>query len=72
MSMEFFRESELQSQNMLESHSSQIFQNQDSYTLFLEQPLEEKSYLEKSIKILQESALQFQKSSAQSINRLET
>ena len=44
MSIEFFRESELQSQNMLDSHSSQIFQNQDSYTTFLEQPLEEKLY----------------------------
>ena len=52
-----------QSQNMLDSHSSQIFQNQDSYTPFLEHPFEEKSHLEKSIEILQESLLQFQKSS---------
>jgi len=44
---------------MLDSHSSQIFQNQDSYTPFLEHPLEEKSYTEKSIEILQESAQQF-------------
>ena len=48
------------------------FQNQDSYTPILEHPLAEKSNLEKSIEILQESALQFQKSSSQSIDRLET
>jgi len=54
------------------THDSYCFGNQDSYTPFLEQSLEEKSDLEKSIEILQESALQFQKSSAQSINRLET
>ena len=51
-SMEWFRESELQSQNMLDSQfsqSSQSFQNQDSYIPFLEHPLEEISYLEKSI-----------------------
>ena len=59
MSMECLRESERQSQNMLDSHSSKIFQNQDSYITFLEQPLEEKSYLEKNIEILQETALQF-------------
>ena len=57
---------------MLDSQSSLSFQNQDSYTPFLEHLLEEKSSLEKSIEILQESALQFQKSFAQSINRLET
>jgi len=57
---------------LLDSQSSQSFQNQDSYTTCLKHPLEETSYLEKSIEILQESALQFQKSSAQSINRLET
>ena len=67
--MECLRESERQSQNMLDS---QIFQNQDPYTPFLEHLLEETSHLEKSIKILQESALQFQKSSTQPINRLET
>ena len=59
MSMERFRESELKSQNMLDSQSSLSFQNQDSYTPFLDHPLEEKSSLEKSINILQESALQF-------------
>ena len=57
---------------MLDSHSSQIFQNKYSYTPFLEHPLEEKSYVENSIEILQESVLQFQKSSTQSIDRLET
>jgi len=70
MNMECFCESELQSQNLLDSRSSQSFQNQDSYTLFLKHPLEEKSYQEKSIEILQVSALQFQKSSSQSIDRL--
>ena len=70
--MECFRESELQSQNILDSQSSLSFQNQDSYTPFLDHSLEEKSSLEKSIKILQESALQFQKSSSQSIDRMET
>jgi len=54
-SMECLRESDRQSQNMLDSHCSQIFQNQDPYTPFLEHPLEETSYLEKSIEILQES-----------------
>ena len=70
MSKELLRESKLQSQDMLDSQSSESFQNQDSYTPFLEHPLEKKSYLEKSIEILQESTLQFQKSSTQSINRL--
>ena len=56
---------------MLDSQSSLSFQNQDSYTPFLKYPLEEKSSLEKSIEILQESALQFQKSSSQSIDRFE-
>jgi len=55
-SMECFRESELQSQNMLDSQSSLSFQNQDSYTLFLEQPFEEKSKVEKSIAILHETS----------------
>ena len=59
LTKELLRESERPSQNLLDSHSSQIFQNQDSYTSFLEHSLEEKSHLEKSIKILQESALQF-------------
>jgi len=44
MSMECLRESERQSQNILDSFSQQ---NQDSYTPFLEHPLEEKLYLEK-------------------------
>ena len=70
--MECFHESELQSQNMLDSQSSLSFQNQDSYTPFLDHSLEEKLHLEKSIEILQESALQFQKSSSQSIDRLKT
>ena len=69
---ELLRESERQSQNILDSHSSQIFQNQDSYAPFLEQPFEEKSELEKSIKILHETSQQFKKSFAQSIDRLET
>jgi len=56
-SMERLRESEHQSQNILDSHSSQNFQNQDPYTHFLKQPLEDTSYLENSIEILQESAL---------------
>ena len=64
MSIELLRESEPQSQNLLDSQSSQFFQNQDSYTPFLEQPFEEKTEVEKSIEILQESAQQFQKSSA--------
>ena len=46
---ELLLESERQSQNLLDSQSSQFFQNQDSYTPFLEQPSEEKSELEKSI-----------------------
>ena len=54
------------------TQDSCCFENQDSYTPFLEHSLEETSYLEKSIEILQEFTLQFQKSSAQSINRLET
>ena len=41
------------------TQDSCCFGNQDSYTLFLEQPLEEKSDLKKSIEILQESAQQF-------------
>ena len=65
-------ESKLQSHNIFDSHASQNFQNQDSYTPILEHPLAEKSSLEKRIEILQESALQFQKSSSQSIDRLET
>jgi len=48
-SIECLRESERQSQNTLDSHSSQFFQNQDSYTPFLEHALEEKSEIEKSI-----------------------
>ena len=71
-SKELLRESKLQSQNMLDSQSSLSLQNQDSYTPFLDHSLEEKSSLEKSIEILQESTLQFQKSSSQSIDRLET
>ena len=71
-SKELLCESKPQSQNILDSHSSQNFQNQDSYTPFLEHPLKEKSSLEKSIEVLQEPALQFQKSSSQSIDRLET
>ena len=55
------------------TQDSYCFENQDPFTTpFLEHPLEETSHLEKSIKILLESALQFQKSSARSINRLET
>jgi len=72
MSMECFRESELQSQNTLDSQSSLSFQNQDSYTPFLDHSLEEKSHLEKSIENLQESTLQFQKSFSLSIDRLKT
>ena len=69
---ELLRESERQSQNLLDLQSSQFFQNQDSYTPFLEQPFEEKSELEKSIEILHETSQQFQKSFTQSIDRLET
>jgi len=54
------------------THDSCCFGNQDSYTPILEHPLKKTSHLEKSIEILQESTLQFHKSSAQSINRLET
>ena len=68
---ELLRESERQSQNLLDSQSSQIFQKQDSYTPFLEQPFKE-SEVEKSIEILHETSQQFQKSLAQSIDRLET
>ena len=70
-SKELFCESKPQSQNILDSHSSQNFKNQDSYNPLLEHPLE-KTSLEKSIEILQESTLQFQKSSSQSIDRLDT
>ena len=52
------------------THDS-YFRNQDFYTPFLEQPIEDTSHLEKSIEVLQESALKFQKSSTESINRLE-
>jgi len=41
------------------TQDSCCFGNQDSYTPILEHSLEEKSYLEKSIEVLQESALQF-------------
>ena len=71
-SKEFLCESKFQSQNVFDSHSSQNFQNQDSYTPILEQPLGDTSYLDKSIEVLQESILQFQKSSAESVNRVET
>jgi len=54
------------------THDSCCFENQDSYTHILEHSLEKISHLEKSIEVLQESALQFQKSAAQSINRMET
>ena len=66
-SKELLCESKLQSQTMLDSQSSLSFQNQDSYTPFLDHLLVEKSSLEMSIEILQESALQFQKSSSQSM-----
>ena len=69
--IELLHESEGQSQNLLDSQSSQFFQNQDSYTLFLEQLFEEKSELEKSVKILHKTSQQFQKSSTKSIDRLE-
>ena len=62
MSMKLLHESEQQSQNMLDSQSSQFFQNQDSYTPFLEQLFDEKSELEKSIEAnLQEAERQYQK-----------
>ena len=41
------------------THDSCCFGNQDSYTPFLEQPLEDTSHLEKSVEVLQESTLQF-------------
>ena len=44
---ELLRESERPSQNLLDSQSLLSFQNQDSYTPFLEHPLEEKSSLER-------------------------
>ena len=50
MSKELLCESKPQSQNIFDSHSSQNFQNQDSYTPILEHPHVEKSSLEKSIK----------------------
>jgi len=40
---------------MLDSQSSQFFQDQDLYTPFLEQSFEEKSELEKNIEILHET-----------------
>ena len=64
-------ESKLQSQNISGSHSSQNFQNQDSYTPILEQPLGDTSSLDRSMDILQESLLQYQKSHAESVNRVE-
>ena len=69
--IELLRDSEQQSQNLLNSQSSQFFQNQDSYTPFLEQLIEEKSELEKNIETLHGTSQQFQKSFTQSINRLE-
>ena len=53
------------------THDSCWFGNQNSYTPFLEQPPEDTSHLEKSIEVLQESTLKFQKSSTESIDRLE-
>jgi len=41
--------------DMLDSQSSQFFQDQDLYTPFLEQSFEEKSELEKNIEILHET-----------------
>ena len=49
-----------------------VLETKDSYTPFLEQPLEDTSHLENNIEVLEEPALKFQKSSAESINRLET
>ena len=43
MNKELLCEPKLQSQTMLDSQSSLSFQNQDSYTPFLEHPLVEKS-----------------------------
>jgi len=54
------------------TQNSYCFENKDSHTPILEYPLEKISYLEKNTEILQESTLQFKKSSAQSVNRLET
>ena len=54
-SIKLLCESERQSQNLLDSQSLQFFQNQDSYTSFLEQSIEENSELEKSIEILHET-----------------
>ena len=48
-----------------------FFQYQDFYTPFLEQSIEEKFELEKSVEILHETSQQFQKSFTQSIDRLE-
>ena len=53
-------ESQQQYQNMINSQSSQLSQNQASYTPFLEHPIEEKSESEKSIEALRESERQFQ------------
>ena len=48
-------------QNEVDSQYSQTFSYHASYTLFLEQPIEEKSELEKSIKAMQEAERKFQK-----------
>ena len=70
-SKELLCESKLQSPHIFDSHSSQNFQNQDSYTPILEQPFGDTSSLDRSMDILQESLLQYQKSHAESVNRVE-
>jgi len=46
-------------QNKLNLQYSQTFSHHASYTSFLQQPIEEKSELEKSIKILHKTEQQF-------------
>jgi len=70
-SKELLCESKLQSPHICDSHYSQTFQSQDSYTPILEQPSVEISRLEKSIDILQESLLQYQKTRAESFNKVD-
>ena len=70
-SKELLCESKLQSTHICDSHYSQTFQSQDSYTPILEQPIVEISRLKKSIDILQESLLQYQKTRAESFNKVD-
>jgi len=56
-------------QNKLDSQSSQFFSQHASYTPFRQQPIEEKSELEKSIEAMQEAEREFQEMLASPISQ---